>query len=168
MTNITSKDKDTVTPTAKKTGIRPLDMSWNYMDDMFNNIGHHWPFPLFDDHPTKSKDLNLNPNVDIKEDKSTYALSAELPGLEVEDISVDVSDKVLTISGEKKTEHKEDKDSSYHVMERRYGYFKRCFTLPESVEQENIKADFKKGILHITLPKSKQARDTQRKIKIGN
>ena len=161
------QNKEQVTP-SKQTGLFSIDMSWDHMDKMFHNMKSHWPFHVADENPFKSSDLKLNPNVDIKEDKSTYEISAELPGLEVKDINLDIADRVLTISGEKKTEKKQDINESYHMMERRYGYFKRSFNLPASIEQDKIKAEFKKGILHITLPKSENAQETQRKIKIND
>lgn len=165
MSNIQSKDQ--ASP-SKQTGLFPIDMSWDHMDKIFNSMKSHWPFHMADENLFKTNDLNLSPSVDIKEDKKSYEISAELPGLEVKDISLDISDNVLTISGEKKTEKKDNIDESYHVTERRYGYFKRCFALPSSVEQDKIKADFKKGILHISLPKSEHAQEAQRKIKIND
>jgi HSP20 family protein len=74
---------------------------------------------------------------------------------------------VLTLSGEKKTEKDEDKEGNYHLMERSYGYFKRSFALPPSVEEDKIKADFKKGVLSVVMPKSEKAQQLQRKISIN-
>lgn len=165
MSNLQSKEQSSP---GKQTGLFPIDMSWDHMDKIVNNMKSHWPFRMTDENLFKSSDLNLSPSVDIKEDKKSYEISAELPGLEVKDISLDISDNILTVSGEKKTEKKENIDESYHVMERRYGYFKRSFSLPSSVEQDKIKADFKKGILHISLPKSEHAQEAQRKIKIND
>lgn len=164
MSKVTNKEQ--ITP-SKQPGLFPIDMSWDHMDDVFHNMRRHWPFHMSEDKLFKSNDFNLNPNVDIKEDTNAYEIAAELPGMEVDDISLDIADRVLTISGEKKTEKNEDKAQSYHVMERKYGYFKRSFTLPACIEQDHIKAEFKKGILHISLPKSESARETQRKIKIN-
>ena len=165
MSNIQTKEQAS---SNKKTGLFPIDMSWDHMDKIFNSMKSHWPFRMTDDHLINTGDLNLSPSVDITEDKKSYEISAELPGLEAKDISLDISDNVLTVSGEKRTEKKENIDESYHVMERRYGYFKRSFALPSSVEQDKIKADFTKGILHISLPKSKHAQEAQRKIKIND
>ena len=93
-------------------------------------------------------------------------MSAELPGLELDDINLDLSDGVLTLSGEKKTEKEEDKDDNYHMMERSYGFFKRSFSLPPSIEEDKIQAKFNKGVLNVTLPKSEKAQKLQRKISI--
>lgn len=163
MTSLLEKSKSN-----EHSSLLPMDMSWDSMDKMFRSMKNHWPFHLSDDTPFRLSEMMLNPNVDIKEDKKSYEISAELPGLDKDDIHVDLTNQVLTISGEKKTESTEDKDENYHVMERRYGYFKRSFTLPNSIEQEKIKADFKKGILHITLPKSESAIETPRKIKVND
>ncbi len=165
MSNLQNKEQSSP---SKQTGLFPIDMSWDHMDKIVNNMKSHWPFRMTDENLFKSSDVDLSPSVDIKEDKKSYEITAELPGLEVKDISLDISDNILTVSGEKKTEKKENIDESYHVMERRYGYFKRSFSLPSSVEQDKIKADFKKGILHISLPKSEHAQEAQRKIKIND
>lgn len=162
------QSNEPLTPKTKQSGLLPIDMSWDHMDKMFHNMRSHWPFHMSDENQFNSSDLILNPNVDIKEAKNAYEISAELPGLEVDDINLDITNTVLTISGEKKTEKNNDKEENFHVMERRYGYFKRSFTLPESIEKDHIKAEFKKGILHITLPKSESARESQRKIKIND
>jgi len=165
MSNLQNKEQSSP---SKQTGLFPIDMSWDHMDKIVNNMKSHWPFRMTDENLFKSSDVDLSPSVNIKEDKKSYEITAELPGLEVKDISLDISDNILTVSGEKKTEKKENIDESYHVMERRYGYFKRSFSLPSSVEQDKIKADFKKGILHISLPKSEHAQEAQRKIKIND
>ena len=108
----------------------------------------------------------VTPKVDIVERKTSYELTAELPGLESKDIKLSLSDDILTISGEKKYESDEDKEDNIHVMERSYGSFQRSFRLPVSVEQDAITANFKKGVLKILLPKSAKAQELQRKIEI--
>jgi len=114
----------------------------------------------------ESTDMSLNPKVDMIEDKKTYTLSAELPGMELDNINLDLSDGILTLSGEKKTEKEENEEGNYHMMERSYGYFKRSFALPPSVEEDKIQADFKKGVLKVTMPKSAKSQQNQRKISI--
>lgn len=164
MSNIQSKSHS---KPAHRSSMFPMDMSWGHMDKMFNQLRQSWPFHGVNEQPFQFKDLALNPDVDIKEDKNSYQISAELPGLDAKDITVDLTDNVLTISGEKKSESEDKKDEDYHVMERRYGYFKRSFSLPFSVKQEEVKADFKKGVLHVTLPKSEKATNNQHQIPIN-
>lgn len=139
---------------------------WNQMDNFVENFMTHWPFQRAGDMPLETIDINLNPRVDIVEDKKAYKMSVELPGLDIKDVDIDVTDRVLTVSGEKKSELVEDKANNYHMMERNYGFFKRSFTLPSTVDEDGIQAEFKKGILNIVFPKSQKAQETQRKIPI--
>jgi HSP20 family protein len=163
MTNISVK---THANDGKNKSVSPLGMHLPYIDDFFDKFTHSWPFMRPSFPSIESSEFNLNPKVDIKEDDKSYKLSAELPGLGLENINLDLSDGVLTLSGEKKTEKEEDKDDNYHLMERSYGYFKRSFSLPPSVEEDKIKADFKKGVLSVSMPKSAKAQQHQRKISI--
>lgn len=136
------------------------------IDDFLDKFSSTWPFLRPSLSGIETSELSLNPRVDIVEDNKTYRLSAELPGLDLDDINLDLSDGVLTLSGEKKTEKKEDKEDNYHMMERSYGFFRRSFSLPPSIEEDKIQATFKKGVLNITLPKSAAAQKLQRKISI--
>lgn len=110
---------------------------------------------------------DLMPEIDIKENGKQMTLTAELPGMEEKDIDLNVSDGVLTLKGEKKMEKSEEKDN-YRVMERRYGSFQRSFTLPDSINQDAIKASFDKGVLKIAMPKKAEAKKSEKKIKIGS
>jgi HSP20 family protein len=91
--------------------------------------------------------------VDISEDEGGFHLDAELPGIEKENIALNIENDVLTIKAERKLETEESK-KNYHRIERRSGSFSRSFNLGEMVSQEEIGADFKNGILHVTLPKA--------------
>jgi len=95
---------------------------------------------------------SFNPNIDVTETDKNYQVSAELPGLDKNDINVSLDHNNLTISGEKKTE-KEDKSQNYYRTERSYGSFQRCISLPDNIQADNIDANFKNGILQITIPK---------------
>jgi HSP20 family protein len=107
----------------------------------------------------------MAPAMDIAEKDKAYQVTAELPGLDEKDIDVTVSDNVLTIKGEKK-EEKEEKEKNYYLSERRYGAFQRSFDLPSGVDTAKIEAQFAKGVLTITLPKSAEAQKKQRKIDV--
>lgn len=96
----------------------------------------------------------LKPSVDIGENKKNYLISIEVPGVDKEDINLELVDHDLVISGEKKNEIRSDEDS-YHCVERSYGYFKRVISLPEDADKETISADFKNGILKITVKKNR-------------
>ena len=147
-------------------GIFPTELGWENFDKMFNNLRSHWPFQMMEQSPFKANEMKLSPSVDIKESKNSFDITAELPGLDADEVNLEISGNVLTISGEKKSESSKNDDNDYHVMERSYGYFKRSFTLPNSVEQERVEANFKKGVLHISLPKSEKAVKEQHKIPI--
>ena len=100
------------------------------------------------------------PAVDIYENNDSVVVKAELPGVERDQISVEVKDGILTLRGERKFE-KEVKEESYHRIERSYGNFQRSFSLPVSVEPDKVTARFKDGVLEVILPKKEQARTKQ-------
>jgi HSP20 family protein len=97
-------------------------------------------------------DVVWSPTVDLIESENGYEVKAELPGLEKKDIKLTFEDERLTLSGERKYE-KEDKKKNYHRVERAYGKFERSFYLPD-VKGDEIKADYKEGVLTVSIPKS--------------
>jgi HSP20 family protein len=92
-------------------------------------------------------------------------LRADLPGLRKEDVSVEIEDGILTISGERSNENEEDRDGFYH-SERSYGHFQRSLALPEGITGESCDATFKDGVLEVTIPVPKQAEKSARKVQI--
>jgi HSP20 family protein len=104
------------------------------------------------------------PAVDIREDEDQFVFTAELPGLTREEVDITIEEKVLTISGERKFESKED-NKNYHRIERSYGSFSRSFSLPHDIDQDGVTAAFENGLLKITLPKSEATKP--RRIEIG-
>jgi HSP20 family protein len=105
------------------------------------------------------------PAVDIYENNESVVVKAELPGVEKDQISVEVKDGILSLRGERKFE-KEVKEESYHRIERSYGSFQRSFSLPVSVDQEKVTAQFKNGVLEVTLPKKEQAKPKQIQVNV--
>jgi HSP20 family protein len=105
-------------------------------------------------------------DVDVRENDKEIVFEAELPGIDEKDIQVAVRDGVLSVKGEKKSERDEKKDT-YHLLERSYGSFERAFELPDSADEEKIKADFNKGVLRVVVPKRPEAVKTEKKIPIG-
>ncbi len=105
------------------------------------------------------------PAVDVTEDAAAYKITAELPGMTEKDIDVQVSGDLVTLKGEKRQE-KEDKTENYHVSERSYGAFRRSFYIPDGVDREKIAADFSKGVLTLTLPKTASAQKAAKKIEV--
>ena len=106
------------------------------------------PFDL----PLLVEPVGWAPAVDVAEQNGNLLVTAELPGMTKDDVEVDLSNGVLTISGSKK-EETERKEQEMHIVERSYGAFRRSFTLPCAVDEATVKADFKDGVLRVTLPK---------------
>jgi HSP20 family protein len=100
------------------------------------------------------------PAVDIYEQDGNIVLKAELPGVDSKDVDIRLENNVLTLRGERKLDT-EVKRENYHRVERTYGSFTRSFTLPTVVDQEKIKADYKDGVLRVTLPKREEAKPKQ-------
>jgi HSP20 family protein len=96
------------------------------------------------------------PEANVTETEKTIEIAVELPGMKAEDVKVEMHDRELWITGKKK-EEKEEQGKTFHRVERRSGSFRRVFTLPAEVEQEQIDAKFADGVLSITLPKSERA-----------
>jgi len=101
-----------------------------------------------------------NPTVDIYENDGTIVINAELPGIDKKDIVIDVKDGVLTLKGERSSDN-EVKKEKYYRRERTFGRFERAFRLPEDVDPEKISADYKDGILKISIPKPEERKPKQ-------
>ena len=105
------------------------------------------------------------PDADITEEKDRIVVRADVPGLKQEEISVEVSDGVLTIKGERKRETESKEGKTYRV-ERSYGSFLRSFTLPAGIDATKVNATYKSGVLEITLPKLAEAKSKQIKVEV--
>jgi len=108
---------------------------------------------------------SFSPSIDVTETDQEIKMSAELPGLDDNDIEVKLANDILTISGEKKQE-KEDNNKHYDRLERSYGSFQRSIPLPPGVETDKVDATFNKGVLTITIPKAAAAQSHIKKIPI--
>jgi HSP20 family protein len=106
------------------------------------------------------------PPVDIYEDEHNITLKMEVPGIDEKDIDARIENNTLTIRGERKFE-KDEKEENFRRVERQYGSFTRSFTLPSSVETENVQANYDKGVLEIRLAKKAEAKPKQIKVKVG-
>ena len=100
------------------------------------------------------------PPLDLYEDKENFVIKTELPGVNKEDVSVSIQDGCLNISGERKSETKRE-DTEVHHTERFFGRFQRTVTLPAAVASDKVKAQYKDGVLTITLPKTEEAKPKQ-------
>jgi HSP20 family protein len=106
------------------------------------------------------------PAMDLVETDDAFVLKADLPGLDENDVKLEVEDNVLTVAGERKAEH-EEKREGYYRVERAYGAFRRSLTLPEGVDPEAVTAGFSKGVLSVRIPKPEDRKPRRVSIKVG-
>jgi len=126
------------------------------LSNRFSRLSTRWPFRR----ETPSESLTVAdwyPSVDISETDSEYLIKAEIPEVDKKDVKVTIQDGTLTIQGERKQE-KEEKGRKFHRVERAYGAFVRCFDIPDGVDEEKVKAEFKDGMLLLHLPKTEKAK----------
>ena len=117
----------------------------NFMEEFFGESA--WP-EVFGEAGTR----RFSPALDLQEDETTYQLQVELPGLNKEDVKISLNGRVLTIQGEKKSSHEENREGVL-LVERNYGNFQRRIQLPQAVAMEGSHAEMKDGVLHLRLPK---------------
>ena len=129
---------------------------WNehrgFLDEMENRLARLW-----EEGQESWFGGNAVPLVDVSETDTTIEAKLDLPGVDPKEIDIQLNGSVLTVSGERK-EEKEEKGKTYHRVERRVGNFSRSLTLPCPVEEDEVAAAYKKGVLTITLPKTEQAK----------
>ena len=107
------------------------------------------------------------PTFDVKEEKDAFVFKADLPGIKEQDVDVSITGNRLTVSG-KRQEEKVDESESYYCRERSYGSFSRSFTLPDSVNSDQIQASMQEGVLSLRIPKSPEAQPKKIALKPGN
>jgi HSP20 family protein len=137
--------------------VRELGSIQNEVNRLFNS---------FFDTPVQAGDRRWIPAMDLVEDDDHYVLRADLPGLGPDDVKLELEDGVLTVSGERKSEHTERKEG-YHRVERAYGAFSRTLTLPDGVEPERIEARFEQGVLEVRIPKPEERKPHRVSIAVG-
>ncbi|MBM4183554.1 MAG: Hsp20/alpha crystallin family protein [Gemmatimonadetes bacterium] len=136
--------------------------AWRELDEMTNRLAR-----MFDDAAIRrSNAATFAPAVSVAETADALVITAELPGLTEKDVTIELENDVLSISGEKTEEHAEgDEERKYHLWERSYGSFRRSFSLPRTVVGAEATARFDQGVLEIRLPKAAEAKG--RKIEIS-
>src|SRR4029450_11377446 len=122
-----------------------------------------WPEFALTDEPRALRRFDHVPKVEVRENGKAYTVTIELPGLDEKDIKVQVDDDVLTVSGEKKVEHTDEKT---HYSERSYGSFTRAFTLPSDADRNDISANFTKGVLALQIGKTAGRPERARQIDV--
>lgn len=146
----------------------PLSQIHQQIDLVFNSLLRGFGIPgMFDsgDPPVLAAPGWLKPSVDIAATDRQYVVTVEVPGVDENDIALELVDDSLIIRGEKKFE-KEQKDKEFYRVERSYGGFRRVLSLPEDADRERIDARFRNGVLTITLARKAQARPAGRRIEI--
>lgn len=110
--------------------------------------------------------VTYTPRVDVVENKENFVVRAELPGMKKDDVKLTLENNVLTLSGEKRAEAIREEDN-FHLRESRYGKFERSFRLTDNIDRSNIAADYKDGVLTISLPKTKESLSKEIAIKMS-
>lgn len=164
--------KKAAAPAPARTAVPDVFQSFrNEMDRVFDRFTGNFGFPslrrMFDVEPSwRFESMGIaTPAIDVSEDDKAYRISAELPGLDEKDIDVTVTGDALVLKGEKRQE-KEEKEKNYYLSERSYGAFQRAFALPDGIDRNKIDAQFSKGVLTITLPKTAEAQKQAKKIAV--
>jgi len=161
------------TQPAKAADWQPFEVLRNQVDRLFHDFQTGFlqvPFfrPLSEIESFWRRDLgfNVTPAMDIVEKDKAFEVTAELPGLDAKNIELQLSDGMLTIKGEKQ-EEREEKTKDRYVSERRYGSFRRTLQVPGSVDVDKIEANYKSGVLTVTLPKSPEAQKKEKTIPVS-
>lgn len=137
--------------------------------DPFKNLTDFPAIRLFDDAVSRLLEPSAArpwaPPVDIVETPDALVLKADLPDIDIKTVDVQMENGTLTLKGERQFE-KVEQDKAYHRIERAYGSFTRAFSMPDTVDGEHVKADYKNGVLTITLPKKEVAKPRQIKVEV--
>ncbi|HXC34234.1 MAG TPA: Hsp20/alpha crystallin family protein [Candidatus Acidoferrales bacterium] len=132
------------------------------LTDLRDEIDRFFEAPL----ARTSEFLGWTPPFDVYEEKDNYVVKAELPGLKKEDINVSIQGRELVISGERKSETKSD-DAEVYRSERYFGKFQRAVALPPAISAKDVRAEYKDGVLTVTVPKSEEAKPKQIEVKVS-
>lgn len=134
------------------TALRPLEDLYRDMDSLVQH--------LFGDENRAAARENFAPSMNVSETELQYEVSADLPGIKPEEVSVELHDGQVTISGKRESE-KEETGKTFHRIERQYGEFRRTIALPLPVDEQKITAAYKDGVLTVVLPKSEKVKPTR-------
>ena len=141
-------------------------VKWNPTRSLITDFDRIFDGMFTHDLPRFSSTKSWMLAVDVNETETEYLLSADIPGLDKKDVSIDIHDGIITIKGERAIDDKKSTDG-YRIRERQLGSFNRSFRLPDNVIEDKISAKFANGELFITLPKTKEIKTTGKQIKIN-
>ena len=134
---------------------------WREMTTLQNRFNRMFDDPFFRIGKLDDDSMGMwNPKVDLYEKDDNFVIKAELPGVVKKDITIDLKDRILTLSGERSYDN-DVKEENYYRRERSYGKFQRAFTLPADVDSDKIKAEFKDGVLQVEVPKPEEQKPKQ-------
>ena len=142
----------------------PVVSPWLELEDMTDRLNRLFSQPGSGE---ATRRVVWSPAVNVEETKEELRLTAELPGMGIDDIEIEVENNVLSLRGHKR-EEEEREDRKFHVWERSYGSFERSFTLPRTVKSDQISAHFADGILNVLMPKAPEAQSRKISIKAEN
>ena len=155
-------------PREERASFETLRREIDRLLDDFRPMGWRLPFgrpSAFEMAWPRTEMFRITPAMDMVEKDGAFEITAELPGMDESNVEVKLSNGNLTIRGEKKEEREED-EKDYHLSERRYGSFQRMFRVPGGVDADRIEASFRNGVLRVTLPKTADAKASEKKISV--
>ena len=141
-------------------------VKWNPTRSLMTDFDRIFDSMFTHDLPQFSSTKSWMLAVDVNETETEFLLSADIPGLDKKDVSIDIHDGVITIEGERAIDNEKSTDD-YRIRERQLGSFNRSFRLPDNVNEVKVAAKFKNGVLKVTLPKTKEVIPEGRQIKIS-
>ena len=139
------------------------------LEDMSDRLNRMFARPVVRTNGNGKETLTVadwSPTVDISETDGEYLIKAELPEVKKDDVKVTLEDGILTIQGERRRE-KDEKTTKYHRVERSYGSFVRSFSLPDQVDENGVKAEYRDGMLNLQIPKSEKAKPRAIEVKVA-
>ena len=141
-------------------------VKWNPTRSLITDFDRIFDSMFTHDLPQFSSTNSWTPAIDVNETETEFFLSADMPGLDKKDVSIDIHDGVITIKGESAIDNEKSTDD-YRIRERQLGSFNRSFRLPDNVNEDKVAAKVKNGVLTVTLPKTKEIIPDGRQIKIS-
>ncbi len=158
----TEKEEKTLEPYHPSKWLSPFERMEGMFEEFFRRpLGR----PFWPGLPKWLEGIEPSPSVDIFEEGDDVVVKTELPGMEKDNIDINLTDNTITISGEKTKEEKMEK-KNYYRLERSYGSFSRSFSLPSEVQTDRAKATFKNGVLEVRIPKTEEAKKKETRVKI--
>lgn len=146
-------------------GVNPIVSFQDEMNKLFNDFFGEASLPSWWRGSDNGSAFSLSPALDVSENDKEFKITAEIPGMDIKDVQINIADGYVTIKGEKKQEQKEEREG-YFRQERSYGSFQRVVALPDNANFDKADASMKSGVLTIAVPKKAGAQSKERKLEI--